>query len=71
MTYRRKEENDGQHIDRIIDVQPCLKHHAIIHEPCWKLDSNHGPLRGICDQRARAAGANGKVTPYVKKEYSR
>lgn len=59
-------ENEGLHIDKIIAIQPCLKHGAIIHEPCWTIDSLHGPLRAICDQRARATGATGKITPYKK-----
>lgn len=66
MAHKWNFKNAGLHIEQIISIQPCLKHRSIIHEPCWTIESNHGPLRAICDQRARAAGATGKITPYKK-----
>lgn len=60
------EPNEGFHIDRIIGSQECSKHKALISEPCFELDSAHGPLRAICNSRALAAGASGKITPYEK-----
>lgn len=66
MTYKRKDENNGYHLERIIRETPCTKHGAEMNEPCWALESNHGPIRAICDRRARLAGAQGKITPYQK-----
>lgn len=71
MTYKRREDNSGFHIDRIIDSVPCTTHGADIQDSCWTIYSIHGPLRAICDRRARLAGANGKITPYIKKAYSK
>lgn len=59
-------ENDGLYIDKIISSLPCTTHGSDISDPCWEIDSVHGPLRAICDRRARLAGANGKITPYKK-----
>lgn len=60
------QKNDGFHIDRIVSQYSCERHRADVGSPCWRLDSVHGPLRAICNSRALAAGAQGKVTPYTK-----
>lgn len=60
------QKNDGFHLDRIIALSSCDKHTAKHGSPCWSLDSVHGPLRAICNSRALAAGAQGKITPYTK-----
>lgn len=60
------EPNDGKHIDRIIMSHECSRHKALLSEPCWSIDSVHGLLRAICNSRALAAGAQGKITPYER-----
>ena len=57
-------ENDGKHIDKILGSVPCSQHAADIGQACWNVISIYGPLKAICDKRARSAGANGQVTPY-------
>lgn len=60
------EKNDGFHLDRIINTQECSKHKSLKTEPCWTIDSVHGSLRAICNTRALASGAQGKITPYTR-----
>ena len=63
---REEEHNNGKHLERIIGAQPCEKHKAGLTVPCWIVPSAHGLLRAICNSRALAYGARGKVTPYEK-----
>lgn len=66
MTLTGTVDNKGLHLDRIISSISCMRHAAAEGSPCWTIDSLHGPLRAICDYRAREAGAKGKITPYKK-----
>lgn len=59
-------ENDGRHIGKIIDSVGCARHASDIGDACWNILSVRGPLRAICNGRARAAGARGQVTPYTR-----
>jgi hypothetical protein len=63
---REEEHNNGKHLDRIIAAQVCEKHHSPQGNPCWWIQSAHGYLRAICNDRALAYGARGEVTPYQK-----
>jgi len=57
--------NDGQHIDSIINRQPCDKHLAPHGIPCFHMPRGNGRpgyYPGICNKRAVAAGADGKIS---------
>lgn len=68
MTKLSAEENDGIHIERIIDIRACAKHGKGLGQACWNVLSPRGILKAICNDRAVAAGANGKITPYKQNE---
>lgn len=61
-----EDDNDGIHIDRIVKLVACIRHKADVGQACWNIGSNQGILKAICDKRARLAGANAPVTPYIK-----
>lgn len=60
------EENDGKHLNKIVDAIPCRRHGRDIGQACWNIPSIHGIMKAICDHRAREAGANGNITPDPK-----
>jgi hypothetical protein len=64
--------NEGKHIHDIVDRTICLKHHAALGEPCFKIyyDSFINTHDGedifgfaICGARVHTAGFRGKITP--------
>lgn len=68
---KQHDENKGKHIDRIVESGVCSKHKAALGEACWNIATKQGFMRGVCDRRARAAGANGDLELSTKKEYAR
>jgi len=56
--------NDGIHIEKIIGIQPCDKHLAPHGIPCFHMPrgNGNGYYPAICNQRAVAAGKNGKIS---------
>ena len=60
------DENDGIHVSKIVDALPCPTHGKDIGDPCWTIPTVRGLMRGICNSRARSAGATGQITPYER-----
>lgn len=61
-------ENDGQHLHSAIATTKCDKHDVKSGIPCYTLPNNAGispnPFHyGICGDRIRSAGYNGKISP--------
>lgn len=75
MTYstQKQVENDGKHLDNIINSIPCPSHGRDIGDPCWNVP------RSICNNRALESGADGQISedpkhlnaPIYKKESTR
>lgn len=62
----RYKQNDGEHIDEIIDRVDCAKHNAAKGFPCFKIYYDNGRVEhgpGICGTRVTKAGFNGKIQP--------
>lgn len=63
---KRLEDNDGKHIDEIVDNVACSIHSAEKGVPCFEVHygvakGGRGP--GICGPRIRKAGFNGEIQP--------
>jgi len=56
--------NDGKHVESIINRKICTRHSAPLGIPCFSLFSSVVDYLypAICNHRAVAAGANGKIT---------
>lgn len=56
--------NHGEHIVSIIGRKTCEKHDAGLGEACYTIpsDISERVLLAICNQRAKKAGANGKIS---------
>lgn len=69
--YNEPAENDGIHLRDLIDRTRCNKHNAPTGIPCFHIPNNvteSGYYPGACGGRIKAAGFNGKVTPYIPRE---
>lgn len=61
-------------ITTVIETQPCKVHRVQKDQPCWwiKQDKTRKISFAICDARARAAGAVGKIDPNsLRKNFSK
>lgn len=63
---KRLDDNDGKHIDEIVDNVSCSLHNAEKGVPCFYIQygvSKGGLGPGICGPRIRKAGFNGEIQP--------
>jgi hypothetical protein len=63
---KQLDDNDGKHIDEIIQSVSCSIHSAEIGVPCFHIQ--YGVLKGglgpgICGPRIKKAGFNGEIQP--------
>lgn len=57
-------DNHGRHIQSIVNRQPCQKHQADVGVPCYMfVGASDNLVIGICNKRARKAGATGTIQP--------
>lgn len=55
-------ENDGKHINNIIQNHTCGRHAKDAGVPCYTLFNSFGKLNGVCGKRIFKAGYNGKIS---------
>lgn len=65
-----EDDNAGIHINKVVSAVPCGQHAADIGQACWNIISSRGPLKAICDRRARSAGCNSDIMIDTKNEKS-
>lgn len=59
-------ENDGKHIDRIIEETNCRRHGVLKGFSCFHIMPDSNPNRlllGVCGPRIERAGFVGKIDP--------
>lgn len=66
-----QEDNDGKHIDDIVNETVCDRHNSERGVACWYVfwSSRHEELGpAICNDRIRSAGYNGDIQPSSLKQ---
>jgi hypothetical protein len=57
-------ENDGQHINEILQTTPCGKHNATEGTACWYVFITYSKrfAPAVCGKRIKRAGFNGSIS---------
>lgn len=58
-------DNDGQHIQNILQTTPCHKHKAAEGEACWYvfITFTKRDAPAVCGKRIKRAGFTGSISP--------